>query len=409
MMFEKYLYIMMRKLARFVNSIATYVFGPIFWKMGIVFLSRYYGSATRIGETAHQLDLYVKMGALGWGPSHRGILLARKEKTANPCLMKYWSNYIHVISNPLLFYLLLPLAELTQYDTGLLKMPDGEVVHKNRAIIAVQNKWDEEGRPPLLTLSSSHRERGWDCLQQLGVPLGSWFVCLHVRESGFLKEENNPYHAYRNADINTYLLAVKTIVEAGGWVIRMGDSTTKSLPSMDHVIDYAHSEVQSDWMDIFCCAECRFFLGTTSGLFLVSYDFGIPCALANFAPLGERPWSGKDVYIPKLYWFTTEERYLTFEEALAPDLIYCCDGNFFKLKGLSIVDNTPEEINEMVLEMLARLIGTLEYTEENFILQDRFNALLPYNKYGIGSRVGTAFLRKYEWLLPDADDVEGES
>ena len=406
----KYLiFISRKKLARFVKSIAAYMLGPIFWRMGIVFLTRYHGSTTRIGEMAHQLDLYVKMGVLGWGPSHRGILLTRKENIANLCLMKYWSRYIHVISNPFLIYLLFPLAELTQYDTALLNMPGGEMVHKNRASIAVQKQWEDEGRPPLLTLSSSHRKRGWDCLQQLGVPEGAWFVCIHVRESGFLKEGNNSYHAYRNADINTYLPAIQMIVERGGWVIRMGDPTMKPLPSMDHVIDYANSDIRSDWMDIFCCAECRSILGTTSGLFIVSFDFGVPCALANFTPMGERPWSGKDIFIPKLYWSADKERYLTFEEALAPQFRYCYDGNIFESSGIKIVDNTPEEINDLVFEIMDHLDGNLEYDDEEQRLQKRFNALLPYNKYGIGSRVGSAFLRKYAWLLPDAGDVENDS
>ena len=391
-------------LSRFVMSIATYVLGPIFWRMGIVFLTKRHSNPYRIGEMAHQNDMYVKMGVLGWGPSPCGILLVRKEKIVNLCFMKYWGRYVHVISNPLLIHLLFPLAELTQYDTAFVKMPSGKVVHKNCAMIAVQNKWDEEGRPPLLTLSSSHRERGWDCLQQLGVPRGSWFVCLHVRESGFLKEGNDSYHAYRNADINTYLLAVKTIVKAGGWVIRMGDPTMKPLPPLDHVIDYANSEVKSDWMDVFCCAECRFFLGTTSGLCIVSIDFGVPCALADITPMGFIPWSEKNIFIPKLYRYADEKRYLTFEEALMPKYRYCIDGNIFESSGINVIDNTPEEINEMVLEIMERLDLNLEYIEEDKYLQERFNELLPYKKYGIGSRVGSAFLHKYKWLLPDASE-----
>lgn len=388
-----------KKLAQLVKLVARYVLGPVFWRMGIVFLSRYYGSVTRIGEMATQLDLYVKMGVLGWGPSCRGLLLAREENIANRCLMDYWRRYIRVISNPLLIHLLFPLAELTQYDTNFLRMPDGKIVQINRAMVAVQKQWEDKDRPPILTLSSSHHERGWDCLQQLGVPRGAWFVCLHVRESGFLNEGNNSYHAYRNADINTYLLAVKTIVESGGWVIRMGDPTMKSLPSIEHVIDYAHSEVRSDWMDIFCCAECRFFLGTTSGLVNVSFDFGVPCAMANFTPMGDIPVSRKDIFIPKLYWSKIEKRYLTFEEALAPHFRYCYDGKFFESLGICLVDNTQEDINDMILEMLDRLNGNLEYTDEDEFLQEKFRNLLPYKNYGISSRMGKAFLRKYEWLF----------
>ena len=393
------------KLADIVMLIATHVLGPFFWRLGVVFLTRRSSSPQRIGEMAHQLDLYVKMGVLGWGPSARGILLARKEKIANLCLMKYWSRYIYLISNPLLISLLSPFAILTQYNTSFFKMPDGEVVHRNRASVTVQKQWEDEGHPPLLTSSISHRERGWDCLQQLGIPDRAWFVCLHVREPGFLKEGKNQYHAYRNADVDTYLLAIKTITERGGWVIRMGDPTTKPLPSMDNVIDYAHSEVISDWMDIFCCAECRFFLGTTSGLFLVSYDFGVPCALANFTPMIERPMSKKDLFIPKLYWSTDNERYLTFEEALASKFQYRFGSEIFESLGLKVVDNTSKEINDLVLEMLERLSGSIEYTKEDECLQERFNALLPFNKYEINSRMGSAFLRKYAWLLPDANEM----
>lgn len=387
------------KLARFVMLIATHVFGPVFWRWGVVFLTRHNANPLRIGEIAHQFDLYEKMRILGWGPKERGILLARKGATSNLCFLEYWKQYCNIISHPLFFLLLFPLAELTQYNIACPKMPDGKVVHGNRAHIAVQKRWEDEGRPPLLKLSSSHYERGWDCLEQLGVPRGAWFVCLHVRESGYLQEGNNSYNAFRDADIETYLMAIKTIVGNGGWVIRMGDPTMKPLPSMKHVIDYIHSELRSDWMDIFCCAECRFFLGTTSGLFLVSFVFGVPCALANFTPMGERPWSGKDVFIPKLYWSTTEQRYLSFEEVLAPKFRYCFDGKIFESSGINIIDNTPEEINDLVLEMLDRLNGDLEYTKKDEYLQELIYTLLPDNSHGIGSRIGSTFLSKYEGLL----------
>lgn len=403
-----YFLITKKKIAHLVMLVATNALGPILWRTGIVFLTKRYGNPRRIGEMAHQLDLYTKMRFLGWGPSARGILLARKEEISNLCFMKYWNRYIHVISHPLFIHLLSPLAMLTQYNTGFLKMPNGEIMSRSYATLALQKRWEDEKRPPLLTISDSHYKQGWDCLQQLGVPEDAWFVCLHVRESGFLKEGNDLYHAHRNADISTYLPAIQTIVERGGWVIRMGDPTTKPLPSMDNVIDYAHSKIRSDWMDIFCCAECRFFLGTTSGLFIVSFDFGVPCALANITPMIDRPWSGKNIFIPKLYWSTTEERYLTFKETLTPSLLHCNNGNKFKSLNIKIIDNTPEEINEMVLEMLDRLNENIKYTDEDESLQERFNALSPYKSYGTGSRIGSAFLRKYAWLLPDGDDVESD-
>ncbi len=390
----------------FPMFVATHVLGPFFWRRGIVFLTWYYSSTNKIGEMAHQFDLYVKMEMLGWGPSAKGIIIARNG-ISNPCLLKYWKRYIRVIDHPLFTRCLFLLAAFVQYNTAIIKMPDGEIVHKNRAIVEVQKQWEKERRQPLLVLSSSHHERGWDCLEHLGVPRGAWFVCLHVREDGFLKGKDvATANAYRDADINTYLLAVKTIVESGGWVIRMGDPTMKPLPSMRHVIDYTRSEARSDWMDIFCCAECRFFLGSTSGLFLVSFDFGVPCALANYTPLGEFPWSEKDIFIPKLYWSSIEGHYLTFKEALAPQLKYCYDGRLFDSSNIKVIDNTQEEINDLVLEMLGRLKGNLDYTEEDNCQQKKYSRLLSSTKYGMNCRIGKEFLRKYTWLLPDFNNKE---
>ena len=66
------------------------------------------------------------------------------------------------------------------------------------------------------------------------------------------------------ADIGTYLPAIKTVVAHGGWVFRMGNPTMKPLPAMEHVIDYAYSDVRSDWMDVFLCSQCRFMIGTAA-------------------------------------------------------------------------------------------------------------------------------------------------
>lgn len=384
-----------KKLGIIPMFIATHVLGHIFWKRGIVFLTRYHGSTTRIGEMAIQFDMYVKMGILGLGPSYRGILLARKENIVNPCLMKYWQRYIRLISNPILIVLLYPLSLFIQYNTAFIKMPDGNILSETHFFVTVQKQWEDEGRLPLLALSISHLERGWDCLEQLGVPGGAWFVCLNGRESGYMNEGNSPYAEQRNTDIITFLPAVKTIVEAGGWVIRMGDPSTKPLPPIDHVIDYAHSEFRSDWMDIFCCAECRFFLGTTSGLFLVASNFGVPCSLTNYIPFGGIPWSKNDIYIPKLYWSTTEKRFLTFKETLIPPIRLSENNDVFRSCSIEIVDNTPEEINDIVLEMLERLDGNLKYTKEDEYLQEKYKKLLPYNNGKGNSRIGRKFLCKY--------------
>ena len=68
--------------------------------------------------------------------------------------------------------------------------------------------------------------------------------------------------------------------------------------------------------------------------------------------------------------------------------------------GIKVEDNTPEEINELVLEMLDKLEGKIKYTEEDEALQERFKALpTPYGTNPANCRIGREFLRKYAGLL----------
>ncbi|HAT13257.1 MAG TPA: hypothetical protein DCS91_06545 [Microcoleaceae bacterium UBA11344] len=349
-----------------------------------------------IGQLACTIDLYIKMGILGWRPQYHTILLAPPEQVINPCLLNYWRRYLHIITDHSLIVRLLPVAKklrCLEYTLFYIKLSGRQMVDTSYAVPLVHKQWEAEKQPPLLTLSPLDYERGWCYLQDLGVPKNAWFICLHVRESGFHSEAVS---SYRNADINTYRLAIESIVARGGWVIRMGDPTMKQMPPMRQVIDYARTEAKSDWMDIFLCASCRFLLGTNSGLSYVPAIFGVPCVLTNIWPISASPYQSQDLFIPKLAWSEVENRYLTFEEALSPKFFFNLNSKLLYSWGIKVVDNTPEEINELVLEMLDRLEGKVQYTEEEEALQQRFNSLpTPYGLSAFNSRIGRSFLHNY--------------
>ena len=349
-----------------------------------------------IGHLAANIDIYIKMGILGWRPQSHTILLAPPEQVINPCLLNYWRRYLHIITDPSVIERLLPLGKnmrCLEYSLFQIKIAKGQMVDVSYAFSAVQKQWEVEGNSPMLTLLPSDYRRGWNCLQDLGVPKNAWFVCLHVREDGFRAEG---LITHRSADIDTYLFAIKSIVARGGWVIRMGDPSMKPLPAMKQVIDYAHTDVKSDWMDVFLGASCRFFLGTNSGLNCIPCIFGIPCALTNMWPISARSVQSQDLFIPKLAWSEFENCYLTFEEALSPKFFFNLNSKLLYSWGIKVVDNTPEEINELVLEMLDRLDGKVQYTEEDEILQQQFNSLpTPYGQSAFNSRMGRSFLQKY--------------
>jgi putative glycosyltransferase (TIGR04372 family) len=180
----------------------------------------------------------------------------------------------------------------------------------------------------------------------------------------------------------------------------MGHPQMKPLPRMRHVVDYVHTPLRSDWMDVFCLASCRFFLGDTSGPFNASFVFGVPCALANFIAIGHGPYSARDVWIPKRYRSVREDRDLTFPEMFRRPLRSFARTEEYEAAGIAWVNNTPEEIRELTVEMLDRLEGRLSYSPDDERLQQQFQSLVALEPlYRTTARVGRDFLQRYAALL----------
>jgi len=354
------------------------------------------------------ISVYVKAGLLGLRPLKKLVLLRHpKALINNPCYLNYWSQHITIISDPRLVEHLSPLEQCLSAPLDLLMPFHQKAMITHRTLGLVRDQWVKEKRPPILMLSNEDYERGWDCLRSLGVPKDAWFVCLHVRESGW-NDQDHYSENFRNADINSYSLAIKAVVDAGGWVIRMGDPSMTPLPEMPHTIDYAHSDAKSDWMDVFLCAQCRFLIGTSSGLFSFAMAFGVPLVMTNFlAGHALYYFSSQDIFIPRICRWKKENRLLSFKELISPPIGLLSVQFYYDKHNIEVIENTPEEIRDVVMEMLARIDGTLKYSQEDENTQDQFKSMIKIcsSLYGdqtvnVNARMGNNFLRKYRSLLP---------
>jgi putative glycosyltransferase (TIGR04372 family) len=296
---------------------------------------------------------------------------------------------------PLETYLITPFISFMHFR--------GKLYKSSLAYGTIREEWIKEDRPPILTLSGEDYERGWNCLKSLGVPKDAWFVTLHVREPGW-RDGGSRCESFRNADITTYLPAIKAITDAGGWVLRMGDQEMSKLQLMPQVIDYAHSQAKSDWMDVFLCAQCRFMMGTSSGLCVVAATFGVPLVMTNMLPgYAVYHFTSKDLLIPRLCFSKDKERCLNFSELISPPVGTATTQFHFDNRNIQI---NPEEIKALVEEMLEKRMGTLKYSEEDEILQKEFKQITAncgkvYGDLNLVShvRIGRKFLRKHKDLL----------
>jgi|SRR5579883_684605 len=351
---------------------------------------------TRVGHLAAEPDCFVKEGLVGRRPWYRGVLLFPRATAANPCLLEYWRQRLWVISSPFWVRLLAPLTEVPalRYHTD----PYVTAINETATFGAIQTAY--AGQPPSLRLTRQHTEAGEEILQRLGVPKGAWFVGVHCREGGY--DSNQPCHRVRNVSIESYYPAMRAVVERGGWCIRLGDPSMTPLPPMPGVIDYAHSPLRSDWMDVFLCARARFMLGSASGLSVLASVFGVPCALANQSlPAIALPYGTADLFIPKLIRSIQSGEYLTLAEIMDGPLGNARFTHCLELARTEVEDNSPEDIRDLALEMLAEIEGTFPETEEDRQLQAAAHACLRPGHYTFGatSRFGRLFLRKHRQLL----------
>ncbi|MBT4220072.1 MAG: TIGR04372 family glycosyltransferase [Rhodospirillaceae bacterium] len=348
---------------------------------------------TRIGEMAIQLGNFVRMQQMGWMEPMTGVVLAPVQHVANSYLLDYFARWVTVERNDC-------SDRYPPYDATRITLPNGLVVPHDRANVAISKVWEEQGRGPLLQLHDEHREAGENALLRLGLPTGAWFVVLHVREQGYVEAQGHmadDHNDSRNADIETYRDAAKAIVDAGGWVIRLGDEKMTPLSAdmnMDGVVDYAHQPLRNEWMDVYLMGAARFMIGTTSGPAAVSPAFGVPVIMTNGVPFFERPVTSRDLYICKRH-LDADGQPIRFDDLMRPPHL-----SYEEPPPTTVVDNTAEEILAVTREMLGRLDGTVAYSDEDETLQAIITGLSDeFESYGVASRMGRDFLSNNKDLL----------
>ena len=350
----------------------------------------------RIGHLAAEPDCFLKACALGELPGRRWFFLAPRQDVANVHLLSYWEPLIPAVRNPIGCRAIAAMSSLglMRYDTGRYILG----LDKSQDIYHLNARW--RGRPPVLSLTQEDERWGDEMLAALGVPSGAWFACIHVRESGF-SPADEATHAHRNGSAAAVIPAMEEVVRRGGWCLRMGDPTTRPLPALPGVIDYAHHPLRSARLDVVLCAKARFFLGNTSGLALVSSAFGRPSMLANMVPLSALGVFAEDISLPKLYRSILEQRVLHFGEVFGTPAANFRYADQYKRAGIELQENTAEEIRDGVIELMDRLDGRAGQSEEDQALQSRFQAMLRPGDYAYGaaSRVAASFLRRHRELL----------
>ena len=181
--------------------------------------------------------------------------------------------------------------------------------------VADRYDWRKQLETPLRISIGKRKQAiadGWRA--RIGLPRDAWFVCLHVRESGFHKDQGY----WRNGSMDNYIGAIEEVTSRGGWVVRMGDASMKRLPAMERVIDYPFTEAKSGLMDVYLISECRAYIGVHSGILSVAMLFQRPIILTNMTNWGVVvPPKKGDIGLLKHVYSKSRNRFLSVREWVA--------------------------------------------------------------------------------------------
>jgi putative glycosyltransferase (TIGR04372 family) len=333
----------------------------------------------RIGHFAGNMEIYLCELDSGIGrPRNKLIIDIFSYISGPPCnkqLAKMWVDKIRIWPS----WLMRPIYLLNCYIPGG-SIHEIETSQEECDIYGLMTRY-----PAHLKFTSQEKENGKKFLQDIGVG-NSPFVCLIVRDSAYL-EKHLPrkswyYHDYRDSDIQDYLLAAEELTKRGYFVIRMG-SIVHSAMETDNpsIINYATNGMRSDFLDIYLGAKCKFCISTSTGFDAIPVIFRKPVAFVNMNPLGRLPTFVKGfVAISKRLYSNDSCKELTLSELFSIDGLSLCGRlDCYILNNIKLIQNTPEEIKDLVIEMDERLNGTWIPHKDDIMLQKKFWGTFPFD------------------------------
>lgn len=340
------------------------------------------------------LDFFAKSKILGVNDKQFRIY-TQPNIIANQAYLNYWLPWFEVVNQSTRW--LSVDVQTNAYQPAVFDIEsDTYWIHK--ALAMIEDRWDQAGRPPLLTIDPEHHALGDAYLEKMGMPKDAWFVTLHVREGGKISGEHG-IESIRNADVHSYMEAIHHITSLGGWVVRIGGNHFSPLPATPQVIDYAVSSDKQDALDVFFLAKCRFALTTNSGPAWVAKTFGTPVLMTNWGPIGDLTHKCNTMTLPRLLTSIETGKVLPFKEQLSEPLGFLESKSKFAELGVYFQENTPQEIKIATQDMLAMCENNWTLSTEENNRQEQFKQLATEANIAFRGLICPTFLENHKNLL----------
>ena len=306
------------------------------------------------------------------------VYIHYKDQDYNKQIAKMWKRKLNFLPG----YLLAPIDRVNRFLPGwkIQSIPDITTFVSRDVEFEIE-------KCKSLEFTQEEENYGENILNKFGLKNSDKFVCFAIRDSAHYKFQkkkirNNDwsYHDYRHWDLDNFLLAAEELTKRGYYVFRMGVHAEKEFKTKNpKIIDYVNSDLRSEFMDVFLGAKCSFCLSTSLGFDEIPNIFRRPIILLTL-PFGHfRSFSDRFLILTKHHYLKKENRRLTVSEIFSHGLAFVYETKIFQQKGIKLVDNSPEEIKDVVIEMDELIKGNKTLSAEDENLQKNFKDLYISN------------------------------
>ena len=369
----------------------------------LVVIRLYSFHSNRIGHWLGNTELHLADIEAGTFPGRSAHVFYYETTICNGQLNKMWKRVMSGIPNVFIVpFILSGIVRNAAVVNGFFKGAE-----KYTAATSDRDLKNHYAKAKVrFAFTREEEEMGGKELGKLAPEVRDTFVCMTARDGAYLKmaepAKDYGYHSYRDSDIMKSFLAAEELTKRGYTVFRVGSAVNGQLPSVnDQIIDYVNRG-RTEFMDIYLGSHCRFFIGAATGLTAVPLAFRKPIVWVNFIPFSTvQAWVYNALVIPKKIWVKDEKRFLTFREIVESGVGLFMSQAKYDERGLMPVENSPEEIAEVVLEMHERLDGTWLPAPEDDELQRRFWSYFTPDEWNrtFAVKVGAGFLRANRELV----------
>lgn len=259
--------------------------------------------------------------------------------------------------------------------------------------------------------SEEEHQRAAAWRESLGLENKRPYVCFLGWDNLYYQaqraELDYSYFNFRAMDINSFLPAMRRLLQRGAAVFRMGSAARVKLAEEGAgLIDYAflpRSEL-SEFLDIYLAAHCLFYVSSDSGPNWIPVVMGRPLLILN----GPNLSSGLMHNSPNVFYAfrrmrhdSAEGELLSFDEILSKRLDLIARTQQLKQDGVVLEPLSGEEMALYVEEMYARVTGQWQESQDEARLQNAFRGLIDkhYPGFDLKSKVLYTFLDRNRELL----------